>query len=293
MAAIDKTKYDVVLIGISKKGKWFTLSQEQFNKLAVQRYQSLDKLTTEFSLLQPKEKSSLIETEENNFGLPHNNNLDVVFPILHGPYGEDGTVQGLLKLLNIPFVGASVLGSAVGMDKDVMKRLLRDSHLPVVRFKVVHAQKRSFLRFRTIKEDLGIPFFVKPANLGSSVGVVKVNKMSEFQKALDQAFCYDRKILIEEAIDAREIECSVLGNEEKIASLPGEIITTHEFYDYEAKYIDENGARFEIPAKISKEQTKTIQELAVRACNVLCVEGMARVDFFLEKKNRKDLHQRN
>jgi len=283
-AAIDKTKYEVVLIGISKKGKWFEFSQEEFNKLADQRYQSLDKIT-EFSLLKAKEKSSLITTQDNNFYFPQN--LDVVFPILHGPYGEDGTVQGLLKLLHIPFVGASVLGSAVAMDKDVTKRLLRDANLPVVRFKVVHVRERFDLRLRAIKEEIGIPFFVKPANLGSSVGVTKVNKMSEFEKALDQAFCYDRKILIEEAINAREIECSVLGNEEKIASQPGEIIPTHEFYDYEAKYLDENGARFEIPAKISYKQIKTIQELAIRACNVLCIEGMARVDFFLEKKTEK------
>lgn len=283
-AAIDKTKYEVILIGISKKGKWFQFSQEEFNKLADQRYQSLDKIT-EFSLLNAKEKSSLITPSENNFYFPQN--FDVVFPILHGPYGEDGTVQGLLKLLHIPFVGASVLGSAVGMDKDVTKRLLRDANLPVVRFKVVHVKERSDLRFRAIKEELGIPFFVKPANLGSSIGVTKVNKMSEFEKALDQAFCYDRKILIEEAINAREIECSVLGNDEKIASQPGEIIPTHEFYDYEAKYIDENGAIFEIPAKISTQQIKTIQELAIRACTVLCVEGMARVDFFLDKKTEK------
>ncbi len=284
-AAIDKTKYEVVLIGISKKGKWFQLSPEEFNKLAAQRYPSLDEVTN-FGVLKTKAKSSLIKTQQNYFYFPKNN-LDVIFPVLHGPYGEDGTVQGLLKLLNFPFVGASVLGSAVGMDKDVTKRLLRDSKLPVVRFKVVHLKERSSLKFRDIKEDFGIPFFVKPANLGSSVGIAKVNTMSEFHKALDQAFSYDTKILIEEAINAREIECSVLGNEEKIASLPGEIIPTHEFYDYEAKYIDENGARFEIPANLTSEQIKEVQSLAIKACETLCIEGMARVDFFIDKQTNK------
>lgn len=206
--------------------------------------------------------------------------IDVVFPVLHGPFGEDGTIQGLLKFANIPFVGASVLGSAIGMDKDVMKRLLRDAEIPIARFLTI--TENDIPPYMEVSKMLGSLVFVKPANLGSSVGVNKASDQASFERAIREAFQYDRKIIIEESIQGREIECSVLGNDKPIASVPGEVIPSHEFYSYEAKYIDEQGATFDIPAKISDDVIKKIQELAVRAYKVLCCEGMARVDFFLK-----------
>jgi D-alanine-D-alanine ligase len=210
--------------------------------------------------------------------------VDVVFPVLHGPFGEDGTVQGLLKLANLPFVGAGVLGSAVGMDKDVMKRLLRDAEIPIGKFLVF--QRGDTLSYGKIKKQLGLPLFVKPANLGSSVGISKVGKKREFRAAIDEAFRYDNKIIIEEFIAGREIECSVLGNDEPIASLPGEIIVRHDFYSYDAKYIDDQGARLEIPAKLSGSVIQKIRKIAVRVYKALCCEGMARVDFFVQANGR-------
>lgn len=209
---------------------------------------------------------------------------DVVFPVLHGPFGEDGTVQGLLKLMDVPFVGPGVLGSAVGMDKDVQKRLLRDAGIPTTEFITClkHDLKLTKLDFVSVKKRLGLPFFVKPANLGSSVGINKVKSAKDFGRALNEAFQFDNKIIMEKFVPGRELECSVLGNENPIASLPGEIIPRHEFYSYEAKYIDENGARLEIPAKLSKKIVKDVQKLAVKTFKTLCLEGMARVDFFLK-----------
>jgi D-alanine-D-alanine ligase len=206
--------------------------------------------------------------------------VDVVFPILHGPFGEDGTMQGLLKLANIPFVGAGVLGSAVGMDKDVMKRLLRDAGLPIASFLAI--KENDIPSFEEVAEKIGLPFFVKPANLGSSVGVNKVNDEKDFENAIREAFAFDRKIIIEENIDGREIECAVLGNDDPIASIPGEIISDHDFYSYEAKYIDEHGAKIEIPAKLSDELIAKIQALAIKTFKTLDCEGMGRVDFFLK-----------
>jgi D-alanine-D-alanine ligase len=208
--------------------------------------------------------------------------IDVVFPVLHGPFGEDGTVQGLLKLANLPFVGARVLGSAIGMDKDVMKRLLRDASIPIGRF---HAYDRSLaneIQFSRIKKALGQPLFVKPANLGSSVGISKVASRSELEAGVRKAFRFDNKILIEEFIEGREIECSVLGNEDPIASLPGEIVTGHDFYSYDAKYIDDQGSRLEIPAKLPRAIVRSVQEIAITTYKKLCCEGMARVDFFIK-----------
>ena len=207
--------------------------------------------------------------------------IDVVFPVLHGPFGEDGTVQGLLKLAGVPFVGASVLGSAIGMDKDVMKRLLIGAGLPTPKFLAVQHSGMTDLRFEEVEERLGMPCFVKPASLGSSVGIAKAHNNAEFDAAVSDAFRYDDKILIEEFIRGREIECAVLGNEDPIASLPGEILPRHEFYSYEAKYIDEDGAAFEIPATLDESVVRDIQDLAVQTFKTLCCEGMARVDFFV------------
>jgi len=219
--------------------------------------------------------------------------MDVVFPVLHGPFGEDGTVQGLLKLAGIPFVGPSILGSAVGMDKDVMKRLLRDAGIPIAAFMVFKRSERDAIHFRDVKKRLGIPVFVKPANLGSSVGVSKVNNKKGFLRACENAFQYDNKILVEAYIKGREIECAVLGNEHPLASLPGEVIPSHEFYSYEAKYLDDKGARLQVPARLSPSATKAVQRLAVQTFTTLCCEGMARVDFFLRDNGKLIVNEIN
>ena len=207
--------------------------------------------------------------------------LDVVFPVLHGPYGEDGSVQGLLKTAGIPFAGPGVLAAAVGLDKDVMKRLLVGAGIPVADFRVVHAADPR-PAWDAIAGVLGAPVFVKPANLGSSVGIRKVSAAGAFGDAVEQAFAYDTKIIIERAVAGREIECAVLGNDDPIVSVPGEVIPHHEFYSYEAKYLDEDGAELVIPAALEPSVTERARELALAAFRALCCDGMARVDFFLQ-----------
>jgi D-alanine-D-alanine ligase len=210
--------------------------------------------------------------------------LDVVFPMLHGPYGEDGTVQGLLELANVPYVGAGVLASAVGMDKATMKLVFAARGLPIVDYEVV--LKRDWQRdprsvMHTLVARLGFPVFVKPANLGSSVGISKAKHATELRSAIDLAAGFDRKVVVEAAVPgAREIECSVLGNDDPEASVPGEIIPSREFYDYEAKYLDE-GSRLVIPAELGAEQTETVRTLAIAAFKAIDGAGMARVDFLL------------
>ena len=274
--AIDKTRYQPVLIGIDKSGRWVTNEPSKF--LLNSADPKLIKLTESGNTgvaLVPQSSGRL--TDLDTSGLDEN--VDVVFPILHGPMGEDGTIQGLLKLAAVPFVGAGVLGSAVGMDKDVMKRLLRDAGIPVPKFQVFHRKHPP--GFAAVTQGLGLPLFVKPANLGSSVGISKARDQASFDKAVRDAFRYDSKILVEESIQGREIECAVLGNDDPRASVPGEIIPSHEFYSYEAKYLDEDGARLEIPAKLDAATVKRVQELAVRTFKALSCEGMGRVDFFL------------
>ena len=207
--------------------------------------------------------------------------FDVIFPVLHGPFGEDGTIQGFLKLADIPFVGPGVLGSAVGMDKDAMKRLLRDAGIPIGKFITLksHEQIPSFAKVEGV---VGKPFFIKPANMGSSIGISKVNDEAQYAAAVQEAFQFDTKIIMEEFIPGREIECAVLGNEDPAASVPGEITPSHEFYSYDAKYLDENGAALEIPAKIDDKTKKQIQGLAIKTFQALCCEGLSRVDFFLK-----------
>lgn len=208
--------------------------------------------------------------------------LDAVFPVLHGPFGEDGTVQGLLELAGVPYVGAGVLGSAVAMDKEVTKRLLRDAGIASARFRTARGPVAAAGAERTCAE-LGLPLFVKPANLGSSVGVTKVAAARDLPAAVAGALRYDRKVLIEECIAGRELEVSVLGNDRRSASLAGEIVPTggHEFYDYDAKYVDADGAELLVPAPLTDAEHQRAQELACRTCAVLEIEGMARVDFFL------------
>lgn len=276
--AMDKSKYEVILIGIDKRGRWHLGEDSHFLLHAENpRLLDLHNIDQNVALVIEKESGVLMHLSCPNKVEP----VDVIFPVLHGPFGEDGTVQGLLKLANVPYVGAGVLGSAVGMDKDVMKRLLRDAGVPTPKFLVFNRQNSQNIKFDQVVQELGLPFFVKPANLGSSVGINKVKTQADFTHAIADALLYDNKFLIEEFIKGREIECSVLGNETPIASFPGEIIPQHEFYSYDAKYLDEKGAILEIPAQLSDDLVKNVQHLAIKAFQVLCCEGMARVDFFL------------
>ncbi|MFA6177467.1 MAG: D-alanine--D-alanine ligase family protein [Candidatus Paceibacterota bacterium] len=218
--------------------------------------------------------------KDGKFDFNNLKNFDVIFPVMHGPFGEDGSMQGLLRLASVPFVGPSVLGSAVGMDKDIAKRLLRDAGIPIGKFITIKLGDK--INFSKIKKELSLPLFIKPANMGSSVGVSKVRNEKEFKKAINEAFKFDTKVIIEEFIEGREIECALLGNDTPMASIPGEIIANQDFYSYNAKYIDE-GSVAVIPAKIDKKTTKRIQELAIKTFQALNCEGMSRVDFFLKK----------
>ncbi|MES2199280.1 MAG: D-alanine--D-alanine ligase [Chlamydiota bacterium] len=287
--ALDKEKYEPVLIGIDKAGTWHIKDPLEYLMHAhdPNRIQ-----------LHGPSNNVAIATEEGSGSFLHttstsSTSVDVIFPVLHGSYGEDGTIQGLLKIANIPFVGADVLGSAIGMDKDVVKRLLKESGIDTAKGIVLRSFEKDLFSYEEVVNKIGLPFFVKPANAGSSVGVTKVKKEEDFTLAVTEAFLYDKKILLEEYIEGREIECSVLGNDHPIASLPGEIIPHHEFYSYEAKYLDDNGATLEIPAKLDPAILKNVQETAVLVFQVLCCEGMARVDFFLQKSGRLVVNEIN
>ncbi len=291
MSAMDPARYEVVPIGIGRDGRWY-LRADAIRMLAATapRLEALAGGGVEVSLLPHPAGNSLVEAPGNvsrgagrgaQPGLP--GPLDVVFPVLHGSYGEDGTVQGLLELAGIPYVGAGVLGSAVGMDKDIQKRLLREAGLPVVRYAVVERWqwREEPKRAADLARALEYPVFVKPNALGSSVGISKVKSESALGAALEDAFAYDRKVLIEAACVGRELECAVLGNERPQASIPGEIILRgrHEFYSYESKYVDPDGAEVKIPAALNAAQSEHLRELACGAFRALGLRGMARVDF--------------
>ena len=272
LRALDPAKYDVVPIAITHEGRW--LSSKDALKLLPPK-EAIQK-----SLTEGEPMPVVAEPRESPV-------VDVVFPVLHGPYGEDGTIQGLLELADLPYVGAGVLGSSVGMDKDVMKRLLREAGLPVGDYWTLRSRDVDAF----IKQhggSLPYPVFVKPANLGSSVGISKAHDLSELPRALAAAAEFDRKIVVEKGIDAREIEVSVLGNDDLEASVPGEIIPTREFYDYTAKYVSDD-SRLLIPAPLTETQTLEVRELAMRAFRALECSGFARVDLFLEKPTGKFL----
>lgn len=279
--ALDKEKYDVVPIGINKSGKW--MLADKANYLLNASNPKLIKLNSSSKEVAVYAESAGALTDPRSGEAREK--IDAIIPVLHGPFGEDGSIQGLLKVAGIPFVGASVLGSAVGMDKDVMKRLLRDAGIPIPKF--LTFKKGDKISHREITKKLGKIIFLKPANLGSSVGVNKVKNEKEWKRALREAFEYDSKVMAEEAIIGREIECSVLGNENPVASIVGEVVLNAEFYSYEAKYIDENGAVIEIPAKnISKTKLKEIQDIAIKVFKTLNCEGLGRVDMFLTKAGK-------
>ncbi|CCQ94205.1 D-alanine--D-alanine ligase [[Clostridium] ultunense Esp] len=286
LAAIDREKYEPIPIGISKEGRWLP-REESLKLLGIEEIQGY--LEEGNSDRIPLQKNQLLspapvgEIQPISFYFP--GDVDVIFPVLHGPNGEDGTVQGLLQLADLPYVGAGVLSSAVGMDKVIMKRLFAQADLP-------QAKYLSFLRkdlerrleevVQEIEEVLGYPCFVKPANLGSSVGISKAKDRNALQEALSLAARYDRKIIVEEYIPAREIELGVLGNDDPIASIPGEILPGNEFYDYEAKYFD-GKSQLVIPAKVTEEEKERLQELAIQAFKAIDGAGLARVDFFIHK----------
>jgi D-alanine-D-alanine ligase len=274
--ALDPEKYEAVPIGIGKDGRWFigTPAQKMLPDVLRQGHRVM--LSADPSV------GALLPLEERAAG---SQRVDVIFPVLHGTFGEDGTVQGLLDLAGLPYVGSGVIGSAVGMDKDMAKRLFLQAGLPTGDFLAILRSEWEKGRERVLKavaKKFRFPLFVKPAALGSSVGMTKVHKREELAAALDLAAEFAQKILVERNIRGREIEVSVLGNDEPEASIPGEIIPHREFYDYTAKYLEE-GTRLEIPAKLSKMQVRRFQEYAVRAFRCLECRGMARVDFFLEK----------
>lgn len=268
---LDKNKFEIISLYINKKGNWKIVPSPLLSYTALNKGQF-------FSFL-PWSKTQSPKIEK----------ADIYFPVLHGPYGEDGTIQGFLEMADIPYVGASVMDSAIGMDKAMTKSIFKSKKIPVVKHLVILEHewiKNKKALLSKIKRELPFPHFVKPACLGSSVGISKVRRESEIPAALDEAFGYDQKIIIEKGIQGRELECSVLGNSKPRASLPGEIIPFREFYDYRDKYI-EGKTRFVIPAQLPSFQTKKIQQLSIEAYKAIHCSGMARIDFLLEEKTGK------
>ncbi len=275
LKALDPTRYDVGLIGVDHDGRWHlaepTLPEEVIGS------------GEEVTLPAVPGGRRLVSTRQGDLGPIAD--LDVIFPVIHGRGGEDGTLQGLLELADVPYVGSGVLGSALQMDKEVAKRLLRAAKLPVVPWVTVRSKDLAtdaVAVVNRVRDALAFPVFVKPANLGSSVGTSQVESTEALLPALREAARYDTKILVERAVDAREIEVAILGNDRLEASVPGEIVTGHDFYDYEAKYID-GDTELLVPAPLSEEQKRVARELALEAVRVLEGEGLARVDFLLDR----------
>jgi D-alanine-D-alanine ligase len=278
--AIDFNEFDCHVIYINKSGTWHLVDQKHHQSLNKLMHQKLPEIRLIFG---SKEKQYFCD--ENNHLLPP---IHIAFPVLHGQLGEDGTIQGLFKMLNLPFVGNDVLSSAICMDKDVTKRLLQLAGIVIPKFLVFSSHEKEKLDFENISRQLNLPFFLKPANTGSSIGVKKIKQQSDFDAAINQLFYYDDKIIAEQYIAGREIELGVLGNNDHpIASIPGEIICHHEFYSYEAKYLDEKGADVIVPADLSQTEIKAFQDIAIKAFNTLCCTGIARVDFFYSQPEKK------
>lgn len=283
--AMDKSKYEVVPIGITNDGRWLTsanaaaLLPEAVMSSNRQQHVAIIGDPTRQGLARLDAGEHRVSSEP----------LDAVFPVLHGTYGEDGTIQGLFEMAGVPYVGCGVLASAAGMDKVAMKQLFERAGLTLIEYDWFLRsawEKNPDVVIKRISRSLGFPVFVKPANLGSSVGVSKAANKLELGEAIDDAARYDRKVVVERAIDGREIEVSVLGNENPMASLPGEIITGHEFYDYEDKYIDAT-SRTEVPARLPKKIITRIQRDGIRAFQAIDGSGLARVDFFVERRTSR------
>ncbi len=271
---IDKDKYEIILIGIDKQGRWFT-NLDNSRYLDTQEDLRLDGFDQEVAIcLDGTSRFCHIESQTYI-------SVDIVHPVLHGPFGEDGSIQGLLKIAEMPYVGPDVLGSAVGMDKVIMKRILRDAGIKVGPY-LSFLKEESRPTFDFINEQLSMPVFVKPANMGSSIGINKVYNEEQLSKAMEDAFQYDRKIIIEANISGREIECAVIGNEFPKASLVGEVVVHDDFYAYDTKYNNEDGASIRIPANVSDEILQKTQEIAIRTFKALSCEGLGRVDVFVK-----------
>jgi D-alanine-D-alanine ligase len=313
--AIDKSKYEVVPIGITKEGRWLTAADAEGLLVGKppgtpahlragdpEATPGAAVLATGESVVvppEPHQKAGTLMPFQSHAAMTRRVsdraiNVDVIFPVLHGTFGEDGTIQGLLELADIPYVGAGVLGSAAGMDKDVMKSLFKAAGLPIVKHvTILRSQWETEPKKvqKLVESKLKYPVFVKPANLGSSVGISKVHDRKELGPAIEEAAKFDRKIVIEEGVGgkknkAREIEVSVLGNDKPEASVPGEIVPCKEFYDYDAKYVDEGSVPI-IPAKLTKAETKKVQQLAVSAFQAVDGSGLSRVDFLMDPKSHK------
>ena len=283
---LDKDKYTAILIKIDKSGKWFTnkncISNENFNVIKdLNDFNPVDKIT-----LNPGSDLPFLLSDANiSFS------VDAVFPVLHGPNGEDGSIQGLLKILDLPFVGPSVLGSSVGMDKEVMKRLLKEAGIMIGDY--ISSRYGVIPDFAEVKSKLGMPVYIKPANMGSSVGITKVKDESEYKKAAELAYEFDTKIVIEANITGREIECAVLGNENPEASVPGEVVAYKDFYDYEAKYLDDKGFKLIIPAELDEDVELQVRESAIKTFQILECEGLSRVDVFVTPDNEVIVNEIN
>jgi len=288
--ALDRARFEPVLIGIDKTGHWhlndtsnFLLNQENPALIA------LNQSNRELAVVPGKANQQLVETSGTGL-LEH---VDVIFPIVHGTLGEDGCLQGLLRMADLPFVGSDVLGSAVCMDKDISKRLLRDAGIAVTPFITLTRSNAARTSFEAAVNKLGLPMFVKPANQGSSVGVSKVGDEAEYFAAVELALGFDEKVLVESAVKGREIECAVLGNENPIASGCGEIVVSSGFYSYDSKYIDDQAAQVVVPADISQEASERIRGLAIEAFEVLGCSGLARVDVFLTEEGEVLINEIN
>ncbi len=283
---LDSRRFEVIPVAIDKQGRWLLNDLSLIEKAGASLPVFQDAPSV---LLPPNPSDSRLGLVPLN-GAGHKGKIDVVFPVMHGPLCEDGTIQGLLELADLPYVGCGVLSSAVSMDKECAKRLVRDAGLPIVPFLTLKSEtwKRNFEKIvGQVSKNLGYPVFVKPANLGSSVGVHKVKVQNDLEAALIDAFRFDTKVIIEKGIHAREIEFAVLENSDvgapPLVSIPGEIVPTHEFYSYEAKYLDDNGAKLLIPSPLDPSLVAKAQKIAQGAFEALECEGMARVDLFLDK----------
>jgi D-alanine-D-alanine ligase len=285
IAALDPSRFDIVAIAIGKDGRWRTgIDSLRLLDEAQRALREIPPHGIEVALAPEPTRRALVPLAE---GVPIP--LDVVFPVLHGTYGEDGTVQGLLELADLPYVGSGVLASSVGMDKGLMKAVLHDAGIPVCRWLVVRPREESFESIVSrVAAEIGFPCFVKPANLGSSVGISKVRTRDDLAAAIDEAGAYDLRAVVEEAIACREIECSVIGNENPEASVLAEVVPSHDFYDYADKYVDD-GAKVLIPAPLASPLAERMRQLAVDVFRVTDAAGLARVDFFLENGTERVL----
>ncbi len=277
---LDKNKYDVILIGITKSGTWFL--QDDIDTENVPSLEIKTSLENQILIIPGEGKKSFMLNDGNGFS------VDVVFPVLHGTYGEDGAVQGLLEMADIPYVGCDVLGSSINMDKDIAKIVWRNAGIPVVPYILMRSVdwEKSDKKMQLIEQaerDFRYPLFVKPSRAGSSVGAGIANTRQELESRIQDALAWDSKALIEPFIPAREIECSVTGNGKIEAYTPGEIVPSHQFYDYDAKYTDPDGAKLLIPANLDETELRTIREFAIRAYKASEISGLARIDFFVRK----------